>query len=140
MIRKLQKADIKTVANIWLDTNIKTHNFISEQYWKDNFETVKEMLSQAEVYIYKDKNKIQGFVGLDNKYIAGIFICSEMQSNGIGKQLINFVKGIKNQLSLNVYQKNIGAVKFYQRENFKIQYEDIDENTNEKEYFMTWKQ
>lgn len=42
MIRKLQKADINRVADIWLDTNLKSHSFIPAKYWKDNFELVKE--------------------------------------------------------------------------------------------------
>lgn len=140
MIRTLQKADINNVADIWLDTNIKAHNFISAQYWKDNFETVKNMLSQADVYVYENSNKIEGFIGLNGNYIAGIFVRSESQSAGIGKQLLNFVKSIKQQLHLSVYQKNTQAVKFYQRENFHIQCENTDENTNEKEYIMIWKQ
>ena len=57
---------------------------------------------------------------------------------GIGKQLIDFVKDRKEELSLSVYQKNIRAVKFYQRENFKIQCENKDEDTCEKEYLMVW--
>ncbi len=142
MIRKLQETDIKRVADIWFDTNMKAHNFIPAQYWKDNFEAVKEMISQAEVYVYEDKNKnrIQGFVGLSDDYIAGIFVWDEAQSSGIGKQLLDFVKGIKKQLGLSVYQKNTRAIKFYQRENFEIQWENTDENTGEKEYFMIWKQ
>ena len=40
MIRELRKVDINKVAEIWLDTNIKTHYFISAQYWKSNFELV----------------------------------------------------------------------------------------------------
>ena len=43
MIRKLQKADVIKVADIWLDSNVKTHNFIPAQYWKSNYEPVKEM-------------------------------------------------------------------------------------------------
>ena len=34
MIRELRKVDINKVAEIWLDTNIKTHYFISAQYCK----------------------------------------------------------------------------------------------------------
>ena len=89
MIRKLQKADINRVADIWLDTNLKSHSFIPAQYWKDNFELVKGMLSQAEVYIYENDQKIQGFIGLNDEYIEGIFVSDEMQSQGIGKILIN---------------------------------------------------
>ena len=47
--------------------------FIPEQYWTSNYELVKEMMSQAEVYVYEDDKMIQGFVGLSNEYIEGIF-------------------------------------------------------------------
>ena len=52
MIRELQRNDIDKVADIWLDTNIKAHDFIPAQYWKSNFKSVKEALLQAEVYVY----------------------------------------------------------------------------------------
>ena len=139
MIRKLRKSDLNKVADIWLNVNIQAHNFISAQYWKDNFEAVKEMILQAEVYVYEDENQmIQGFVGLSDDYIEGIFVCIEAQSRGIGKMLLNYVKSNKSRLSLSVYQKNIRAVKFYQRENFVIQCENTDDNTGEKEYLMIW--
>ena len=48
MIRKMQNTDINRVADIWLKTNLKAHDFISEQYWISNYELVKEMMSQAE--------------------------------------------------------------------------------------------
>ncbi len=140
MIRKFEKRDINAIAEIWLDTNIKAHNFISDKYWIDNFENVKKLFLQAEIYVYEDEksNKIQGFIGLNNNYIAGIFVSEEYQSKGIGRQLLDYVKRIKSELSLNVYKKNIRAVKFYQREDFKIINENTDENTNEKEYTMMW--
>lgn len=140
MIRKLQKADIDRVAEIWLYTNLKAHYFIPAQYWKDNFELVKEMLSQAEVYVYESDEKIQGFVGLSDEYIEGIFVSDEKQSQGIGKLLLDFVKNRKTDLQLNVYQKNERAIHFYQREGFEIQCEGLDEATGEKDYVMIWKQ
>lgn len=139
MIRRMQRADIDRVADIWLDTNIRAHNFISKQYWQNNFNIVKEMLSQSEIYVYEEKSENQGFVGLSDKHIEGIFVSSKVQSKGIGNFLMCYVKNIKNQLSLSVYQKNIRAVNFYQKEDFNIQSENVDENTGEKEYIMTWK-
>ena len=53
MIRKLLNGDIDRVADIWLKTNLKTHYFISNQYWKSNYELVKEMMSQSEVYVFE---------------------------------------------------------------------------------------
>ena len=140
MIRKLQDADIDRVADIWLDANLRAHSFISPQYWKGNFETVKKMLPQAEVYVYENDREIWGFIGLNGEYIEGIFVSSEMQSRGIGKRLLDFVKTKKTELHLNVYQKNMRAIRFYQREGFKILRGEMDEATGEKNYEMTWRQ
>ena len=138
MIRKLQKADINRVADIWLKTNLKAHFFIPEQYWISNYEFVKEMLPQAEVYVYEDDKMIQGFIGINDEYIEGIFVSDEMQSRGIGKMLLDYIKDKKDRLQLKVYQKNVRAMSFYQREGFTIQSESMDEFTREKEYVMNW--
>ena len=136
MIRKLQKVDINRVADIWLKT--KAHFFIPEQYWISNYEFVKEMLPQAEVYVYEDDKMIQGFIGVSDEYIEGIFVSDEMQSCGIGKMLLDYIKDKKDRLQLKVYQKNVRAMSFYQREGFTIQSEEMDEFTREKEYVMNW--
>ena len=49
---------------------------------------------------------IDGFIGLTGNYIEGIFVREVIQSKGIGKQLLNYAKGIKSSLRLSVYQKN----------------------------------
>lgn len=138
MIRELHKADIDKVADIWLDTNIKAHSFIPAEYWESNFELVKEMMLQAEVYVYEVDHEIQGFIGMTDEYINGIFVCGEMQSQGIGKFLLDYAKSKKKKILLNVYQKNARAISFYQREGFDIQCSDLDEATGEKEYVMLW--
>ena len=138
MIRKLQKVDINRVADIWLKTNLKAHFFIPEQYWISNYEFVKKLLPQAEVYVYEDDKMIQGFIGINDEYIEGIFVSDEMQSRGIGKILLDYIKDKKDRLQLKVYQKNVRAMSFYQREGFTIQSEEMDEFTREKEYVMNW--
>ncbi|MBS5283990.1 MAG: GNAT family N-acetyltransferase [Clostridiales bacterium] len=142
MIRKQTPGDRDQIARIWLDTNLKAHDFVPAAYWKGNFEAVREMLSQAEIYLYEAEAEggILGFMGLDGDYIAGIFVSETAQSKGIGSQLIQFAKSIRNQLELRVYVKNTGAIRFYERAGFQISHEGTDEATGEKEYFMVWKQ
>ena len=139
MIRKLRKTDLDEVAYIWLHTNKKAHDFIAETYWDEHFEMVEGMLGDAEIYVFEEQGQIKGFVGLDGEYIAGIFVREKEQSLGIGKQLLDFVKSLRGQLKLNVYQKNERAIKFYTREQFEIQDEQTDEATGEAEYLMLWK-
>ena len=72
------------------------------------------------------------------EYIEGIFVSNKIQSHGIGKALLNYAKNKRNKLFLNVYQKNVRAIAFYQREGFEIQYSCFDEATKEKVYVMAW--
>lgn len=141
MIRKLRESDLSAIMKIWLDTNIKSHNFVSKEYWTSNYEMVKEILPKSEIYVYEedDTNLIDGFIGLMDSYLAGLFVKDTAQSKGIGKQLLDYAKSIKSEMTLSVYQKNIRAVHFYQREQFQIQSENIDDNTNEKEFIMIWR-
>ena len=78
------------------------------------------------------------FIGLDQEYIAGIFVSGDVQDRGIGKQLLDCAKEKKRKLTLNVYAQNQRAVRFYQRESFCITEEGVDENTGAKEYLMIW--
>ena len=138
MIRIMQAADLARVAEIWLDTNLSAHDFVPAEYWQDHFEQVRQMLPLAEVYVYEEQGEIQGFIGLDGSYIAGIFVCSQAQSRGIGGQLLEHGKARKDRLELRVYQKNARAIAFYRREQFQIQGEGLDGDTGEKEYLMVW--
>ena len=138
MIRRFEKKDINTVMQIWKNENIKAHKFILKEYWEGNYNFVKETLPNTEIYVYIIKEKIVGFVGLANNYIEGIFVDTNNQCNGIGTSLLNKVKESRNNLTLNVYKKNINAISFYKKNGFVITSKNIDNNTKEIEYTMTW--
>lgn len=140
MIRKFELNDIDDVMKIWLDVNIQAHHFIKDAYWRDNYQKVKCMLPQSDIYVYcNENNEIQGFIGLTGNYIAGIFIKTGSQSQGIGKQLLTRAKQNNNSLTLSVYCKNNRAVNFYLREKFTICSKQIDDNTGEEEFLMVWR-
>ena len=138
MIRKFEKSDINNVMKIWKSENIKTHQFIPNKYWESNYRYVKEILPNAEIYVYVIEENILGFIGLEHNYIEGIFIDTNNQCKGIGTLLLNKVKESRNTLTLNVYKKNINAINFYKKNDFVITSESVDKNTNEVEYTMTW--
>ena len=129
---------LKPPMEIWKNENIKAHKFISKEYWESNYNYVKEVLPNAEIYVYILDGRIVGFIGLNNNYIEGIFIDSNSQGKGIGTDLLNKVKEQKESLVLSVYKKNTNAINFYKKNNFSIKSENIDKNTNEIEYTMVW--
>ena len=120
MIRKFEKNDISAVMKIWENENIRTHNFITKEYWENNYEYVKDILPNADIYVYILNEHIVGFVGVNNNYIEGIFVDINNQHSGIGTSLLDKIKEDKENLTLSVYKKNTNAIKFYKKNNFII--------------------
>lgn len=139
IIRRMSVTDMESVIQIWLETNIRAHDFIDETYWGNLYGYVKTLIPESEVYVCEKFGQVIGFIGLSGDYIAGLFVVSGFQSQGIGKKLLDYAKTFKPKLYLNVYQKNHKAVRFYQREGFVKESESIDENTGEQEYMMCMK-
>jgi len=137
MIREYKEADLNSIMKLWLETNISAHGFIDEKYWRSTYEQVRQMVPEATIYVYED-NTIEGFIGLSGNYIADLFVETNSQSKGIGKALLEHVKGKSKELILHVYKKNERAVRFYMREGFFIEGKQIDIYTNETELVMKW--
>lgn len=138
MIRKFKIEDLDQVMELWFSINCSAHSFISKEYWEENFEMVKEMMPKAELYIEEQENRIHGFIGMMEEYIAGLFVSEEMQGTGIGTKLVEHVKQRKESLVLQVYQKNNRATSFYEQQQFVVEGEQVDEATGEAELLMKW--
>ena len=140
MIRKFENLDLDAVMQIWLHGNLDAHAFISASFWTEHFEMVRDLLPQAELYVHENEapRQIDGFIGLTENHIEGIFIAKAARSKGVGKSLLEYAKSCKPYLTLRVYQKNERALAFYRREQFVVQSEGIDEDTNEAEIQMLW--
>ena len=140
MIRKFETQDLDAVMQIWLHGNLDAHAFVPADFWTGHFDMVRDMLPQAELYVYENENtqKIDGFIGLTENHIEGIFVAKSARSKGVGKALLEYAKSRKPRLTLSVYQKNERALAFYRREQFAVHSEGIDEDTNEAEIQMLW--
>lgn len=140
MIRKLETKDIDKIMNIWLNSTIDGHKFIDEKYWRDNYDTVKNVyMPVSEVFIYENNNDIKGFIGiLNNEFIGALFVDTSSQGLGIGSKLIDYVLSKYNKLNLAVYKENENAVKFYINKGFKIINEQQNEDSGFIEYIMEY--
>lgn len=139
LVRRMRESDADELAKLWLDSNILTHSYVPDTYWKENYESTKEALRSTEVYVYENHKGIQGFAGIRQGYLQGIFVKSKVCSQGIGHALISICKAKYFKLNLHVYCKNIRAVNFYLREGFKISRKQMDMNTKQAEYEMIWR-
>lgn len=141
MIKELNLNKLEEVMKIWLETNIDAHNFIDKEYWIKNYDLVKELLKDADVYVFEEDSIVKGFVGVvGNNYIGGIFVKKEYQREGIGQRLMDFCKSKYTHLTLHAFTKNKKAINFYNKNAFVVLKELINEDTREKEYLMSFEQ
>ena len=138
MIRKLENRDINIIMDIWLKSTIKAHNFIDENYWRKNYNNVKNIyIPISDTFVYEDNGRIKGFISIiNNDFIGALFVDVNSQGMGIGSKLIDYAISIYGNLSLSVYKNNENAFDFYKNKNFKILSEEVNKETKFLEYIM----
>jgi len=141
VIRKISMLDIPRVMDIWLNATIQGHPFIPEDYWYNNYDTVKNVwIPSSDTYVDEREGKVLGFVSvLDNTLIGALFVDFEQQGIGIGTALINYIKNLYSPLTLEVYKENRNAVRFYRSCGFVIADEKKAEDNDHILYVMAWK-
>ena len=140
MIREFRQDDMAAAMEIWIATNAKAHNFIFEEYWFGQYFVIKVCLPNMDAYVYEDDatNEILGSIFIENDFLVGICVKDEHQSKGIGKQMLDYAKGIKPHLVTKVYTKNTRAVDFFLREQFSIGEETTNIETEAQELTLRW--
>ena len=132
------KKETKEVMDIWLESVVNGHTFISEEYWKNEFNTVKkEYLPMSKTYVDEENEKIKGFISMINEeFIGALFVGVEYQNQGVGHLLLEYIKEKHPVVKLAVYCKNTAAIRFYRKNGFKIECTEMNEDTGEENYIM----
>ncbi|MEN2257476.1 N-acetyltransferase [Paraclostridium benzoelyticum] len=138
MIRKLTNIDIDEIMDIWLESTVKAHNFISREYWENNYKVVKDVyIPIADTFVYEEEGETRGFISIiNNEFIGALFVDVKFQGMGIGTKLIDYSVEKYKKLTLAVYKENQKSVEFYTRKGFKIIEEGLNEDSGYTEYIM----
>lgn len=139
-IRELKNCEIDDIMKIWLESTIEAHYFIEEEYWKKNYEVVRDIyIPMAKTFVYCDEGKIKGFISIiDSNFIGALFVHTKSQGRGIGKSLVEYVKNKYENIELAVYKDNKKAVEFYKKQGLKIIKEQENEDSGHLEYLMSY--
>ena len=139
MVRTFEQQDMARVLDIWLRASIKAHDFISASYWQSNSAAMREIyIPASETFVIEAESTVQGFCCLLDNQLAALFIDPAHQGLGLGKQLLEHVKSLRDGLSLAVYKENSRSIGFYQSQGFVVIKEQIDTHTGHAECLMTY--
>lgn len=137
-IQRMQPGQLDACMHLWLQGNLQAHAFIPGSYWKEASSSVREALLQSEVWIDLEGEEVRGFIGLQGDYIAGLFVAQNAQEKGVGGGLLIFCQKKHRELSLEVYEKNARAVRFYEKHGFQIAERHMDDPAGALAYRMAW--
>lgn len=123
-IRKATKEDLARIAEIVV-FNYRLNFypiFKNDDFYFGELQVLNLMESYQPLietmWVYDD-GAIKGFVQVDNKEIKKLFVEPALQGNAIGSKLLNFAIDKFNADFLWALEKNIRAIKFYQRHGFR---------------------
>ncbi|MBN7818304.1 N-acetyltransferase [Bowmanella yangjiangensis] len=141
MIRVANKDDLPALVSIWYEASVEAHDFIPASFWQSQKTNMQEVyLPGADTWVYYQDGRLAGFICHHQGFIPALFVDKAYQSQGIGQQLLTFLKTQYPVLSLAVYAKNSAAHRFYQRHGFVETQRKGCEHSGEEEVHMHWHQ
>ena len=123
MIRKATKEDLARIAEIQV-FNYRLYFypiFQSDEYYFHELQVpslMREYESKPDgLYVYDD-GVVKGFIKIEGTYIAKLFVEPVLQNASIGSELLEYAVAEHHADHLWVLEKNVKAMRFYERHGF----------------------
>ena len=123
MIRKATKEDLARIAEIQV-FNYRLYFypiFQSDEYYFHELQVpslMREYESRPDgLYVYDD-GAVKGFIKIEGTYIARLFVEPVLQNASIGSELLEYAVAEHHADHLWVLEKNVKAMRFYERHGF----------------------
>ena len=136
-IRKASVADLSRIAEIII-FNYRLNFYpifqnddfyFGEMQVVDLMERYKTLLNNMWVY---DDGVVKGVIHVEDREIKKLFIEPVLQGNSIGAKLLGFAVNECSANSLWALEKNIRAIRFYERNGFRVtSKKTLEEGTSE---------
>ena len=136
-IRKADRKDLARIAEI-LVFNYRLNFypiFKADEYYFDELQ-VPSLMEKFEteldsLYVYDD-GVVKGFIKVEGTYIARLFVEPVLQNGSIGSRLLEYAMKEHHADHLWALEKNIKAIRFYERHGFVATGEKkLEEGTSE---------
>ena len=133
MIRKHQETDLETILDVWHQSSTLAHPFLDEAFVEKATKAMREMyIPNSETWVYEEDGIIIGFIGMMGNEIGGLFVLPDHHSKGIGKQLVDFISELHEELEVEVFKENKIGRAFYNKYGFQVIKEDLHEESGQE--------
>ena len=142
MIRKATEKDLARIAEIQI-FNYRLYFypiFQADEYYFEELQ-VPSLMKEYEkeltsLYVYDD-GAVKGFIKIEGTYIARLFVEPVLQNACIGSKLLEYAVKEHNADHLWALEKNVKAIRFYNRHGFAATGEKkLEDGTTEYLIFL----
>jgi N-acetylglutamate synthase-like GNAT family acetyltransferase len=129
MIRKSSTNDFKSIYDVINEAAQSYKGVIPDEYWKEPYMSKDELKNEieegVEFWVYEDKGKIYGVMGIQRKYditlIRHAYVCPAKQNRGIGGKLLKHLQDLTTRpILIATWSGATHAIRFYKKYGFKI--------------------
>ncbi len=120
MIRKYEDKDAGELLEAWYSGSQVGHPFLNEDFFELERENILALyLPNAETWVFELEGVVVGFIALIGNEVGAIFVDSQFHRLGIGRQLMDHARGIRDFLELDVFEENAAGRSFYEKYGFR---------------------
>ena len=110
---------IDSLLAVWMSSVAATHHFLSPEEIETIRPDVKAALAEIDdLFCYQTEDGYKGFVGVAEGKIEMLFVADDSRGQGIGKQLVLFVRKHCGACYVDVNEQNTQGVGFYRHLGF----------------------
>ena len=144
IIRLARASEYDEVARIWMESWVSTgledaSNFLLA---KLRARVPMEIEKGWSLYVADDHGKLAAMLALHlpDRYLDQLFVAPEYQSSGLGRQLLAFTRlQLPDEIWLRCVRENEKAWRWYEREGFAFEKEQIEPMTGRMMKYYRWK-
>lgn len=122
-IRRVEPGDTEAVADVFLAA-LARMTYLPDLYSEAETRAfVRDvLLPNNEVWVAEEDGRVIGFAGLVDDSLMHLWVQPDSQNRGVGTELLTRAKERRpGGLRLHVFQKNVGARRFYERHGFVLE-------------------
>lgn len=130
MIREYRKSDLAAVLKVWASASAVGHPFLTDEFLATERRNIADRyLPAAETWVWETDGRVVGFVSLVGNEVGGLFVHPTLHGRGIGRALVDHVRGLRDELEVEVFKDNASGRAFYRACGFIELHEEIHVET-----------
>jgi len=132
VIRHYDPQDRDALLAVWAESAAVAHPFwTSAMFEQERRDIVNKYLPVAETYVFECTGAVVGFISLLGNEVGGIFVAPQFHGQGIGRALMDWARGSRDHLELEVFEANEIGRTFYAAYGFRVVGKRVDEATGQ---------